>query len=431
MNWDKKTISESKHFCVAPWIHVHLWPDGTVYPCCVADSNKPFGTLEKSFNDVLNNDTYKSFRNANKNDEPSATCNKCYAMENNNKSVLSLRKTLNRDYAPLVLDEINKTNDDGSCDEFKMLYWDFRSSNLCNLSCRTCGPQLSSAWAPDSKKLYNARFDKVIKIHTEAKSSLASAVTDQVKRVKEIYFAGGEPLIMPEHLEVLNMLIDIGNTDLHIRYSTNATKLEYKGVKFVELWKKFSRVTVVVSLDEIEDRAEYWRNGTQWNTLLANLVTLSDLAKADKNIYFWFSPTVSCFNAFRLLEMHKFLLDNNLLTPDVEIIYNMLDDPSHFNIKNQTEAMKLFTVSKLLEYIEWLKNDAPKWNINERLIGSVVGMITFIEGGTDQSVQLSVELAKVDKIRNQHINLANPELFELGVDEKTYTDVMNDWVPFG
>lgn len=42
MNLDKeKLLTESKNFCMAPWIHMHLFPAGTTYPCCLADSDLP------------------------------------------------------------------------------------------------------------------------------------------------------------------------------------------------------------------------------------------------------------------------------------------------------------------------------------------------------------------------------------------------------
>jgi hypothetical protein len=430
MEWDKESVVKSKHFCVAPWVHVHLWPDSSVFPCCVADSSKPFGKLENSFEEVLNNKKYSEFRNKCKNDEASDICSKCYKVEEL-KTGLSLRQTLNRDYAVAALPEINSTNDDGTCEEYKLTYWDFRSSNLCNLSCRTCGPQLSSAWAQDSNKIHGSDYTKIIKINADVKEVVSVAVENHVEHVKEIYFAGGEPLIMPEHLDVLNMLIAKNNTDVHIRYSTNAMKLEYKGVSFVDVWPLFSRVTIVVSLDEVESRSEYWRNGTQWPTLLKNLKIISELARKHDNIEFWISPTVSCFNAFRLLDMHKFLLENDLLDDKVEMIYNILHDPDYYCIRNQKAEFKEYTLNKLNEYLNWLKIDAPKWHINQRLIATINGLIDFAKDGKDLSTELSRQTAILDVVRTQNIKTVNPELFDIGIDETMYATTLQNWKPKG
>ena len=37
-------LLESKNFCMAPWITMHLWPSGEAIPCCVVvpDEDAPF-----------------------------------------------------------------------------------------------------------------------------------------------------------------------------------------------------------------------------------------------------------------------------------------------------------------------------------------------------------------------------------------------------
>lgn len=48
---DKQTMKScgdkvSKSFCIMPWTHLHTWPNGNVFPCCIADSAKPIGNLK-------------------------------------------------------------------------------------------------------------------------------------------------------------------------------------------------------------------------------------------------------------------------------------------------------------------------------------------------------------------------------------------------
>ena len=45
-------------------------------------------------------------------------------------------------------------------------------------------------------------------------------VDQHIMDVEEIYFAGGEPLVMQEHYTILEKLIEAGRTDVRLRYNT-------------------------------------------------------------------------------------------------------------------------------------------------------------------------------------------------------------------
>ena len=41
-------LTESKTFCMMPWVHMHAFPDGRAYPCCLSDYWHPMGDLRKN-----------------------------------------------------------------------------------------------------------------------------------------------------------------------------------------------------------------------------------------------------------------------------------------------------------------------------------------------------------------------------------------------
>ena len=52
-------------FCVLPWIHMHPWPDGRVFTCCLSEHDTPVGNLnEQTLEEVYNSETMKKFRTA-------------------------------------------------------------------------------------------------------------------------------------------------------------------------------------------------------------------------------------------------------------------------------------------------------------------------------------------------------------------------------
>jgi MoaA/NifB/PqqE/SkfB family radical SAM enzyme len=49
-------LTESKTFCMYPWIHLHSYPTGAAYPCCFSEMKNSIGdcrknTLEEIWND--------------------------------------------------------------------------------------------------------------------------------------------------------------------------------------------------------------------------------------------------------------------------------------------------------------------------------------------------------------------------------------------
>jgi hypothetical protein len=99
--------------------------------------------------------------------------------------------------------------------------------------------------------------------------------------VQEIYFAGGEPLIMDEHYIILEKLIAAGRTDVILRYNTNFSHIQFKKWDLVKLWAPFincaknpkGRVQLFASLDAVGPVAELARHGTVWENVYNNIET--------------------------------------------------------------------------------------------------------------------------------------------------------------
>ena len=137
-------LIESKHFCMIPWTHMHGIPDGRAYPCCLGEMHLPIGNLkENTMAEVWNGTPYKQMRINMLEDHPSKECTRCYEQEEN--GFFSMRNSQNKNFGHHIA-LVDKTNDDGSLDDFKLRYYDIRFSNLCNFSCRTCGSLFSSSW---------------------------------------------------------------------------------------------------------------------------------------------------------------------------------------------------------------------------------------------------------------------------------------------
>ena len=49
-------LYNSKVFCMMPWVHTHIWPNGNAFPCCMSDSDIVYGNLnDNSLEEIWNN----------------------------------------------------------------------------------------------------------------------------------------------------------------------------------------------------------------------------------------------------------------------------------------------------------------------------------------------------------------------------------------
>ena len=262
-------LSESKVFCMFPWLHLNATPRGDIYPCCSNDYSAPLAnTRDMSLEEAFNTDYMKQLRLNMLEGKKSEICNFCYSHEK--ASPHSFRTYSMDNFADRFDEVMDMTHKDGTVDEFKMRYFDIRFSNICNFKCRTCGTEFSSQWALEDRKTYNP--DGPIIIHVDdGKGEVLQEIIDQVDHIDLAYFAGGEPLITEEHYVILEEMIRKGRTDTVLRYNTNASTISYKQYDIFDLWKHFDRIELSCSIDHYGERAELMRHGTDWGRVENNL----------------------------------------------------------------------------------------------------------------------------------------------------------------
>ena len=356
-----KDIEENKHsLCPVPWMHMALEPDGKIIPCCLTSQHESanLGNINESkFEDIWNSPRMKELRLDMLNGKIPDYCKTCTDREpitGDSSRIFHLKEF------PHVIDNIpNVTKEDGTVTEMKLKYWDFRFSNLCNFKCRSCGPVYSSSWLPDAKKLNWPVEDWQKVVTTEQIDGLDKYkfLEGQIGEVEKIYFAGGEPLLMPEHWYILDLLVKAKRFDVRISYNTNTSKLTYQGKNVLDYWSQWepTKIEVWSSIDEIEERAELIRSGTDWKKVENNL---KDMTQLD-NIIIRPGITTGAWNVFRLPEIVGRLLDLGVIKTDARLglkhnnfFLNYLDMPEKYNVRILPDWFKQVTKKKLLTFIE-------------------------------------------------------------------------------
>ena len=429
MESKSRNISKEKTFCAAPWMHLHVINDGRAFPCCVTeinDNNVVGNVKDDSLLDILNSPKMNAMRKGmleSKNLPKS--CERCTGREASGFS--SMRQGMNDQWYSKVDDLVENTNSNGSIDEVRLLYWDIRFSNYCNLACRTCHPIFSTSWANDYVRLRS--HDDNIELglqNLDNETNFWKELDENLSKAEEIHFAGGEPVLMPEHWKIIEFLEKTKRFDVKLKYSTNATKLIVKGKNILDVWEKFTNVHLSLSIDGTGDHFELTRHKGNWEKTKQNLI---DIGKS--NIRYWVHPTVSILNILHITDLHKELYDLNLIPNKIRDCELEVDSttgrihgydeqdyfiirfhinpcihPDIYSVHNIPEDIKAIATKKITEYA---KECEAKYNIPTSGWDSLVDLMNSQKCDMKVFNKFVETTKKLDKIRNQDFCSIQPE----------------------
>lgn len=343
----KKLLFESKTFCMLGWSGINVEPNNWVRPCC--EFSTPIGDSSKmTLDEIWNSDRWKALRQNMLNGVASQDCDSCYQKEKMGRD--TLRTYSNR----LLADRINlvdHTQSDGTLDKFELAYWDIRHNNLCNLSCRSCGANQSSSWyqpavaiglikQPRSPILKAGRHDM----------DIFDQIVKHIDSVKQIYFAGGEPSMIKEFYQILELLDSSNRHDVKLTYNINMSRLSLKDQSLLNLWKRFPDVSVGASLDGEYQRGEYLRQGLIWEDVIKNRQAMMEQCP---HVDFWITSTVSIMNVLHIPEFHKSWVEQGLIQPQ-DFNIQLLFDPSYLRIDRCPPEMKKQIKQIYSQHLDWL-----------------------------------------------------------------------------
>jgi organic radical activating enzyme len=304
-DWQKQItdLTGSPSFCVLPWIHLATRPNGDMRICCVANASgadsgdytvglvkmedgQPANFSHNLPTEAFNNDYMKSVRRTMLAGEVPASCSKCFKEEQ--EGIASKRiwetGTWHLQEQIDIKELIAETEEDGSV-PYNLKYLDLRLGHTCNLKCIMCSPHDSSMWVPEHKKVFPIFQSSLIKKQMDWKANefnnywhenpeFWQQIYEQIPNIKQLYFAGGEPLLIKEHKIFLQEIIRRGYADkISLRYNTNGILVNEE---IIAIWEQFKKVKVGISLDAIGDRVNYIRYPTDWKVVEENLWRLEN-----------------------------------------------------------------------------------------------------------------------------------------------------------
>ena len=343
----KKIIHHSDTLCVLPWMHLYVNPQGVVGTCCEFNENYPLGKVSDTpLQQIANSAAMKTVRSQMLSGQRPSICSACWAKED--AQLPSLRQGSNQRFSQ-HLSLVEKTEDDGTVEDFRLRHLDFRASNVCNLKCRMCSGKFSSRIAKEENDLYNNSTFIDLKLTSEEIYSTLDYIEENIDYLESVYFAGGEPLIMEEHYKILDLLLKHNKSDIRINYNTNLTQLSYKKYNIVDYWKKFSNVTVGASIDLIGTQAGYVRSGTDYNELEENYETIKD------HVNFTITSIVHLYNVFNLPKLQQHWVVNKKLNPK-NLSFRALIYPENMTLQVLPQPYKKLARDSINQHIVWLES---------------------------------------------------------------------------
>ena len=318
-----------KNFCVLPWTGFELEPDGTVKNCIIAKDK--IGDIHKNdIESILHSEKNQNIKGQMLNKQYPTSCSGCYFQEKDRAT--SFDSISSRLY---YAKELGTSVDDKLLDDengFDLRHVDLRWNNKCNQACVYCGPDYSSKWAQELKVKQEVEKENVEKVK--------QYVFKNIKKLKNVYLAGGEPMLMNDNKEFLTLLLE-HNPDVHLRVNTNLSSTK-TGV--FQLLCKFKNVHWTVSVESMGKEYEYIRHHGSWEDFSKNLKHIQTLDhKISFNMLYFilnYKSVFDCVDYFKSIGFH-----------DNSFIIGPLYTPEYLNIRHLPDNIKQEVVDILEERI--------------------------------------------------------------------------------
>jgi len=286
-----------KTFCMHPFTGLATREDGAVKICC---RSLPIGWIqEQSLEEIWNGEKMREVRRQVQNGERPDVCKPCFDLED--QGVESLRQRHIKGDIPearinLYPSALTKLTNNYTM-PFEFPTMEIKLNNLCNLKCRMCNPLDSTNWkdwdavVPFYKKENNYLVPTIDRlVDTPGKyigpfddsDNWWKSFEKLIPHFKRVEFAGGEPLMDPNHYKILDMLKPYGK-NMEIKYATNGTTLGIsKGRTIHDYWPHFKSVAVNVSLDGIGSVYDYIRTNSSFSQVEENIKEIKSIPNVSR-----------------------------------------------------------------------------------------------------------------------------------------------------
>lgn len=457
-------MSHRTTFCILPYMHAQTKPNGQIKPCCRFDHKHldyklPDGRFKfdkfninnsLSFTDALFSEEWQDIRDAMEKGEPVSGCRKCYQEEdfaynnidkNQKNYIKSMRGKENWFWNNDNQQAITSKNQIG-----KIRYLELALGTYCNLKCRTCTADLSSSWVQDEAALSKKYPDR--KIYNHLPTLESNWNVKDFECVEEIKFTGGEPMLHPNFIRIIDLIIDTGRSDqIDLDIFTNVSWIPKD--KVLSRLRKFRTVCINLSIDGLGKVNDYVRAPSEWPIVEDSVKhwLIEEKTFPNKFVIKW-APCISIYNIWQFDKMIEWwfglqesIKDKNWWESitytqnngDIEIsqltsVINIVHDPKYLSAalypdKAALTNRILLTKRKFVSKIEAaIADEKDRWAVKlhiEGMFNKVIGALTLpIDSNL---LKTFIEYtADLDNLRGEDLRTAIPELWNRINDRVEY-----------
>ena len=424
----KKDVESLSTFCPLPWMHLSLHPNGKTRLCCNAnhtlrdvldERGQPvFIGQIKDMAQFFNLPFYKKIRKQMLDNRKPEVCSTCYSLEKHGG--LSSRQQFKKHWSGLIPEFLSSTEKDGTLESANVKYLDIPLGNLCNLRCRMCHPSSSIQMKKDFDHLkinYGRSVDQYG--NWIADPNLYKILVPVLEASEEIFFTGGEPLLIKEHEKILKQAIALNSAkNIKIKYNSNLTKLS---ANLMDLWKEFREVEFNCSIDGMGKVNDYIRYPSKWRVIEKAVGALDQFSEDYPHIKVYIHSTFQVLNLFNIPDLLKWIVNAKWKNVHRVPHFIWLHEPKYLRASVLPDRLKnraLDNIEKTLEETDpFFMNYNKEHEYWSRLqLDILLGHSKRLRGLSHEELYFKDFLRytpKMDNFRKQDITQVIPEMKEL------------------
>ena len=386
-------------FCKTIWNGIYILPYGDIRLCSIGNNSDPsldmntardengvaMNILTHNIKEIVNSKKHLEVRKLNI-DDPTAWSPHCSCCENremvtennvshpNSSRRLYLKQVIKSDDIVTESNCAEKASADGNIDWYPSSL-DIRFGNLCNQKCIMCSPIYSKLWYEEYTEYYktnlfgsgtnnkkislikndNGQWQQPKEMEWYEDPRWWPKFKEMMPHLKHIYVTGGEPMIVPSHDTMLDILIENDFAkNIVLEYDTNLTVIN---TKLFQRWKHFNKVLIRVSMDAIKEKYNLIRFGGSWEKFVENIEKLKRY-EAESNGRIKVQAITSCFQistALNIVESEEWC--NSMGLP---FHIRFLDGPD----KHATISLPISAKQELIDFYSKHNTEKSKLIVN-------------------------------------------------------------------
>tara|TARA_R110000823_G_scaffold52644_2_gene130121 strand:+ start:344 stop:1603 length:1260 start_codon:yes stop_codon:yes gene_type:complete len=410
-------------------------PSSTINICCVASGQikKDDGSIlmlnkGDDISTVWNNNHYREIRKQMIEGDRVDGCQPCYELED--LGIPSYRENYIEDWMGFHrnADQIKEIVDKSIVNDYVVeeapQYLDFRLGTLCNLRCRMCQSQNSSAIYKElqDEELYTQEERQFV-VDTSHWGDFSdytqpwfddpgflSTVEEWLPNVNRLYFTGGEPTIIQRVYWILNKCVELGIAkDIDLVFNSNMTNIQ---PRFLDLIAKFRSVLMCLSVDGYSTTNDYIRSGSTWSVIDKHI---KEYASSDVVGNILFSPVIQIYNILSITDLLDYAEEISIESGRrIDISFLLNNYPKCLDIRNLPQNVRDVAVQRLEDW----SITSKYFDADERNKQTVLGLIKALKENYNDDSEVQMKIFKqytelLDNKRKQSLEASCPDLHKL------------------